>query len=53
MATLVPATVRLVGRWNWWRPGWLDRALPKVAVDSVVESGDRPALAQVVASAAS
>ncbi len=24
----VPATMRLLGRWNWWLPGWLDRLLP-------------------------
>ena len=24
---LVPATMRLLGRWNWWLPGWLDRLL--------------------------
>jgi len=22
-ALLVPATIRLMGRWNWWRPAWL------------------------------
>ena len=22
-APLVPATMRLMGRWNWWRPAWL------------------------------
>src|SRR5439155_20608025 len=22
-ALLVPATMRLMGRWNWWRPAWL------------------------------
>ncbi len=22
-ALLVPATMRLLGRWNWWRPAWL------------------------------
>ncbi|SHM93852.1 MMPL family transporter [Cryptosporangium aurantiacum] len=27
---LVPATMALLGRWNWWLPGWLDRVLPKV-----------------------
>jgi RND superfamily putative drug exporter len=21
---LVPATMRLMGRWNWWQPAWLD-----------------------------
>jgi RND superfamily putative drug exporter len=30
---LVPATMELLGRANWWLPGWLDRLLPKVAVD--------------------
>jgi RND superfamily putative drug exporter len=24
-ALLVPATMRLMGRWNWWRPAWLAR----------------------------
>jgi uncharacterized membrane protein YdfJ with MMPL/SSD domain len=25
---LVPAAMQLMGRWNWWLPSWLDRALP-------------------------
>jgi uncharacterized membrane protein YdfJ with MMPL/SSD domain len=25
---LVPATMELMGSWNWWLPGWLDRILP-------------------------
>jgi RND superfamily putative drug exporter len=25
---LVPATMRLLGDWNWWLPAWLDRLLP-------------------------
>jgi RND superfamily putative drug exporter len=24
-ALFVPATMRLLGRWNWWLPGWLER----------------------------
>jgi uncharacterized membrane protein YdfJ with MMPL/SSD domain len=28
---LVPATMQLLGRWNWWLPGWLDRRLPYLA----------------------
>ena len=24
-ALLVPATMRLLGHWNWWMPGWLER----------------------------
>jgi RND superfamily putative drug exporter len=29
-ATLVPAFMRIAGRWNWWMPAWLDRRLPAV-----------------------
>jgi putative drug exporter of the RND superfamily len=29
-ALLVPATMRLLGRWNWWLPGRLGRALPEL-----------------------
>jgi putative drug exporter of the RND superfamily len=25
---VVPATMRLVGDWNWWLPAWLERLLP-------------------------
>jgi putative drug exporter of the RND superfamily len=24
----------LLGRWNWWLPGWLDRILPGVPVEA-------------------
>jgi putative drug exporter of the RND superfamily len=27
---LVPAVMQLLGRANWWLPGWLDRVLPQV-----------------------
>ncbi len=37
---LVPATMELLGRANWWLPTWLDRILPVVHVDMQVE---RPA----------
>jgi putative drug exporter of the RND superfamily len=30
---LVPATMALLGRWNWWMPSWLDRLLPSVEAD--------------------
>ncbi|HXU24087.1 MAG TPA: MMPL family transporter [Tepidiformaceae bacterium] len=36
---LVPATMELLGRANWWLPGWLQRALPVVHVE-----GDAKAL---------
>ena len=25
---LVPAFMRIAGKWNWWLPRWLDRILP-------------------------
>ncbi len=28
-ALLVPATMRLLGDWNWWLPDWADRFLPR------------------------
>ncbi|HNP58448.1 MAG TPA: MMPL family transporter [Gordonia sp. (in: high G+C Gram-positive bacteria)] len=30
---LVPATMTLLGRWNWWLPAWLDRLLPEFDVE--------------------
>ena len=30
---LVPATMALLGKANWWLPGWLDKALPKITVE--------------------
>jgi RND superfamily putative drug exporter len=35
---LVPATMELLGDRNWWIPRWLDRLLPRLAVES---PGDR------------
>ncbi|HUQ43147.1 MAG TPA: MMPL family transporter [Candidatus Limnocylindria bacterium] len=29
-ALLVPATMRLLGRWNWWLPGFIGRRLPEI-----------------------
>jgi putative drug exporter of the RND superfamily len=34
---MVPATMRLMGDWNWWIPKWLDRILPKVSLEEDVE----------------
>jgi len=30
---LVPATMQLLGGWNWWIPGWLDRVLPRIPLE--------------------
>src|SRR3954451_6063653 len=38
---LVPATMTMLGRWNWWMPAWLDRALPTVRAE--VTDVDGPA----------
>ncbi len=35
---LVPAAMQLMGRWNWWLPGWLDRVLPHVGLEGEVPS---------------
>jgi len=43
---LVPATMALLGKANWWLPGWLDRILPRLVVESstpVVPVVARPA----------
>jgi putative drug exporter of the RND superfamily len=37
-ALLVPALVRLMGRWNWWLPHWAARPLRTRASDPVPES---------------
>jgi RND superfamily putative drug exporter len=38
---LVPATMTLMGKANWWLPGWLDRLLPHISLesDAVAEHG--------------
>jgi RND superfamily putative drug exporter len=30
---LVPATMELLGEWNWWFPNWLDRLVPRLNVE--------------------
>ena len=45
---LVPATMSLLGERNWWLPAWLDRILPQVQIEGVVDDApvaapDRPA----------
>jgi len=39
---LVPATMELLGRWNWWMPAWLERIVPVVHVDAVPEGHTEP-----------
>ena len=33
---LVPSVMQLLGRANWWMPAWLDRLLPRLAVEAEV-----------------
>jgi uncharacterized membrane protein YdfJ with MMPL/SSD domain len=41
---LVPATMSLLGEWNWWVPRWLDRILPHVRAEvSDADLGIAPA----------
>lgn len=30
---LVPATMALLGKANWWLPAWLDRILPHLSIE--------------------
>jgi putative drug exporter of the RND superfamily len=47
---LVPALMHLTGRANWWLPGWLDRALPRLSIEPATEppAPPRPAPAREV-----
>ncbi len=31
---LVPAAMKLMGKWNWWMPSWLDRILPRLSFET-------------------
>ena len=39
---LVPSLMVLMGKANWWLPGWLDRILPPLGLDEVLDT-DKPA----------
>ena len=36
-ALLVPATMRLLGKWNWWLPAFMERNLPTVEPEGRAE----------------
>lgn len=42
-ALLVPATVSLMGRWNWWLPAWLERIVPLTEPDERAHAGQAAA----------
>jgi RND superfamily putative drug exporter len=31
---ILPSAMKLLGKWNWWLPEWLDRIIPKIDVDN-------------------
>ena len=42
---LVPATMELMGNWNWWLPAWLDRILPNADFETDTAEEDREPVA--------
>ncbi|KAB1144689.1 MMPL family transporter [Streptomyces luteolifulvus] len=38
---LVPATMYLLGRANWWLPAWLDRTLPRLDPEGPAPAGEK------------
>jgi RND superfamily putative drug exporter len=42
---LVPATMELMGSWNWWLPAWLDRILPNADFETDTAEEDREPVA--------
>jgi RND superfamily putative drug exporter len=36
---LVPATMKLMGQWNWWLPGFLERLLPELSEGPAPQAG--------------
>ncbi len=44
---LVPATMRLMGDWNWWIPRWLDRLLPQISLEGMSTVEPVPVLESV------
>jgi RND superfamily putative drug exporter len=41
---LVPAAMKLMGRWNWWMPSWLDRVLPRLSFEDGGKAEPAPEL---------
>jgi uncharacterized membrane protein YdfJ with MMPL/SSD domain len=39
---LVPATMELLGRWNWWFPAFMERRVPRLGFETVGASGPVP-----------
>src|SRR5258707_10747830 len=39
---VVPATMRLMGKWNWWAPGFLGRFVDRLGFSHVEDEEDLP-----------
>lgn len=39
---LVPATMQIMGKWNWWLPAWLDKRLPHLDFERGAEPAAEP-----------
>jgi RND superfamily putative drug exporter len=49
---LVPCLMHLLGRANWWLPGWLDRRLPHLSVEPTGQVTPEPVTPAVPAGTA-
>ncbi|MCW2795576.1 MMPL family transporter [Nocardioides sp.] len=47
---LVPATMALLGKANWWLPTWLDRILPRVTMEGSVDDSSVSAVPEELVS---
>lgn len=48
---LVPATMELMGEWNWWLPRWLDRVVPRISIEGSPQPADGQAAERPVSAA--
>jgi RND superfamily putative drug exporter len=44
---VVPASMALLGRANWWLPGWLDRLIPQLTVEGAGRHHGAPAIDEI------
>jgi RND superfamily putative drug exporter len=44
---VVPASMALLGRANWWLPSWLDRLIPRLTVEGTGQPHGAPALDEI------
>jgi RND superfamily putative drug exporter len=49
---LVPATMELLGKWNWWFPTWLDRLVPHISVEGHIPALPKPKIPNLIPPAA-